>query len=120
MNVDVYATNNISNKKDMEIQREKEVILNIEPPKGSFVFEGYKYLPYNNSRQYSNRQTYSYICNTFKNDYNIRKGLPKLCYAKYVYNIKKGNWIFKEPHSFDCLKLNENNNKKMKFSIIIQ
>ena len=64
---------------------EKNNVLNIEPPKTKFTFKGYSYLPYNNiTRILENRQTYAYICNIYRKDYNKRKGLEKLCNAKYI------------------------------------
>ena len=72
-------------------------ILNIiEPPNKKFNFNGYTYLPYNNTRIYENRQTYTYICNIYKKDYNKRKGLEKLCNVKYIYDIKSKTWRLKD------------------------
>lgn len=109
--------NNNSKDTNNKIEIEKNNVLNIDPPKTKFTFNGYSYLPYNNTRILENRQTYTYICNIYRKDYNKRKGLEKLCNAKYKYDIKSKSWSFEGPHSQYCKEIhNNNNNDKFNFN----
>ena len=106
--------NNIDSKKIIKkdsFQQDVNIKLETFDPNKNIIYNGISYLPYNNKRKYENRKTYSFICESFKKDYNQRKGIKKMCYAKLVYNIENKLFVFNGPHTKECIETHTNSLK---------